>query len=148
MEFLILSALSFDLTFPTSYRFLERYNRILGDDPHVMSLALFLMELALIDVRMLQYPFSVVAGAALCQAYKSVTRKLHPEAPADCEKRVEMFVRENLGFNKDSGTIETLLLCCKELHFLKLRSMNSSLQAVRKKYQGPEFSAIHAYIFQ
>ncbi len=53
MEFLILSALSFDLTFPTSYRFLERYMKMLGEDQHVMNLALFLMELSLIDVRML-----------------------------------------------------------------------------------------------
>jgi cyclin B len=53
MEFLILSALSFDITFPTCFRFLERYMRMLGEDPHVMTLALFMMELALIEVRML-----------------------------------------------------------------------------------------------
>lgn len=53
MEFLILSALSFDITFPTCFRFLERYMRILGEDPHIMTLALFMMELALIEVRML-----------------------------------------------------------------------------------------------
>jgi cyclin B len=118
MEFLILSSLSFDLNFPTCYRFLERYMRILGEDPHVMTLALFMMELALIDVRMVQYPPSILAAASLCQAYKSITRRLHPEAPSDCERKVETFVRENLGFNKESGSAESLLLCCKELHFL------------------------------
>jgi G2/mitotic-specific cyclin-B, other len=39
MEFLILSALSFDLTLPTSLRFLERYMRMLGEDESVMSLS-------------------------------------------------------------------------------------------------------------
>lgn len=79
MEFLILSALQFDLTFPTAMRFLERYMRVLGEDSGVLTLAQFLMELALIDVRMLQYQSSVVAAAALCQAYKIITRRLHPE---------------------------------------------------------------------
>ena len=102
------------------------------------------MELTLIDVRMLQYPCSLIAAASLCQAYKSITRRIHPEGH-DCEKRVETFVRDSLGFVKD--TADAFLLCCKEIHFLQIRSMKSSLQAVRKKYQGPENYAIHAYIF-
>lgn len=32
MEFSILSVLSFDFTFPTAFRFLERYIKLLGDD--------------------------------------------------------------------------------------------------------------------
>lgn len=32
MEFHILSTLSFDCTFPTPYRFLERYLKVLGED--------------------------------------------------------------------------------------------------------------------
>jgi len=32
MEFLILSTLSFDITFPTSLRFLERYMKLIGED--------------------------------------------------------------------------------------------------------------------
>jgi cyclin B len=52
MEFLILSALSFDLSFPTPFRFLERYMKMLGEDSSIMMMSLFLMELALVDVRM------------------------------------------------------------------------------------------------
>lgn len=66
MEFLILTALSFDLTFPTAFRFLERYMRMLGEESGVMALSQFMMELALVDVRMLQYPSSILAAAALC----------------------------------------------------------------------------------
>jgi G2/mitotic-specific cyclin-B, other len=134
MEFLILSSLSFDLSFPTCFRFLERYMRMLGEDPHVMSLALFMMELALIDVKMLQYPPSIIAAASLCQAYKSITRRMHPDSSSECEKKVEIFVRESLGFNKGDGSAEKMQLCCKELQFIQMRSMHSSLQAVRKKY--------------
>jgi cyclin B len=50
MESLILTTIAFDINFPTSFRFLERYMIMLGEDPHVKALALFLMELALIDV--------------------------------------------------------------------------------------------------
>ncbi len=126
MEQLILWALAFDLSFPTSYRFLERYMRMLGEDPSVMTLSLFLMELSLVDIRMIQFPSSVISAASLCQAYKSITRRLHPETP-DMEKRIENYIRESLGFNKDMAKVEMFLLCSKELHFLQVRSLNSSL---------------------
>lgn len=32
MEYTILSTLSFDITFPTSFRFLERFTKLMGDD--------------------------------------------------------------------------------------------------------------------
>lgn len=133
MEFLILSTLQFDITFPTPLRFLERFMRMLGEDKDVIIFSQFLMELSLIDVRMLQYPCSIIAAAALSLSYKTITKRIHPEVVgADCEKRVDAFVRESLGFGKEHS--DMLLLCSKELHFLQLRSMNSSLQAVRKKY--------------
>lgn len=55
MEYHILSTLSFDVTFPTSNRFLERFMKLLGDDQQVTNYAQFLIELGLIDIRMLQY---------------------------------------------------------------------------------------------
>ena len=39
MEFLILTALAFELTFPTAFRFLERYMRMLGEEAGVMALS-------------------------------------------------------------------------------------------------------------
>jgi hypothetical protein len=53
MEFHILNTLGFDVTFPTSYRFLERYMKILGGDQNAMNFAQFLIELALVDISML-----------------------------------------------------------------------------------------------
>lgn len=72
MEFSILSTLSFDLTFPTAHRFIERYTQMLGDDLKVTTLANYLVELALIDIRMLQYNSSTAAASALTLAYKIV----------------------------------------------------------------------------
>ncbi len=66
------------------------------------------MELALIDVRMLQYPTSIIAAAALSQAYKTITRRLHPDV-SDSEKRVESFIRDSLGFLREDN--DMLLLC-------------------------------------
>jgi hypothetical protein len=73
MEYLILSALSFDVTFPTANRFLERYIKLLGNDGDIMSYAQFFIELALIDIRMLQYDSSVIAASAICLAFKDLS---------------------------------------------------------------------------
>jgi cyclin B len=100
MEFLILSSLSFELSFPTSFRFLERYMRILGEDPSVMMMSLFFMELSLVDVRMIEYPNSIIAAAALCQSYKMITRKLHPDS-LDCERKIESHILDTLGMSND-----------------------------------------------
>ena len=53
MEFHILNTLAFDINFPTSLRFLERYMKLIGEDENVMNYALFLIELSLVDIRML-----------------------------------------------------------------------------------------------
>lgn len=70
MEYNILSTLDFDFTFPTSFRFLERYMKITGEDKELMFYSLFLIELALVDIQMLRYGPSIIAAAALFLAYK------------------------------------------------------------------------------
>jgi hypothetical protein len=115
MEFLILSTLSFDLNFPTALRFLERYMRMLGEDSDIITFSQFLMELALVDVRMLQYPSSILAAAALSEAYKKITRKLYPNR-VECEKKIDAYMRDSLNLAKENSG--SLLLCSKELHFL------------------------------
>ena len=44
--------------------------KIVGEDRDTMYYALCLVELALIDIRMLQYKPSIIAAAALSLAYK------------------------------------------------------------------------------
>ena len=74
--------------------------RILGEDPSVMMMSLFFMELSLVDVRMIEYPNSIIAAAALCQSYKMITRKLHPDS-LDCERKIESHILDSLGMSND-----------------------------------------------
>lgn len=139
MEYQILSTLSFDLTFPTVHRFLERFIKTLQDDSTVMLYATFLTELALIDIRMLQYPPSIIAASALCLAYN--TKLKYPLCSQESERKAESFLTTQFGFKESD-----LLLCMRELQFLHTGSMKSSLQAVRKKYSQGKYVCIHQII--
>ena len=68
MEYNILSCLSFDLTFPTAFRFLEKMGKKVKADEKIIQFATFLIELALVDIRMLRFNVSTIAGAALVLA--------------------------------------------------------------------------------
>lgn len=76
MEFMILNTLSFDITFPTMNRFLERFMKVLGDEQNscVMNYAYFLIDLSLIDIRMLKYSTSCITAAAVSFSYKTIQR--------------------------------------------------------------------------
>lgn len=80
MEFMILNTLSFDITFPTMNRFLERYMKMLGDEDNscVTNYAYFLIDLSLVDIRMAAYPSSCIAASAICYAYKIIQRSFYP----------------------------------------------------------------------
>lgn len=136
MEFLILSTLQFDMTFPTSNRFLEKYMKLLENDVAVMQYAQFLIDLALVDIRMLQYTPSVLTASAIIFAYKSKAKMSQQTTSA--EKVAESFATKLLGFREGD-----LSLCQKELYFLQLGSLKSSLQAVRKKYSSNRYTSIH-----
>lgn len=49
MENHLLSTLHFDVTFPSAYRFLERFNKVAKGCPKVWNLARYLIELPLIE---------------------------------------------------------------------------------------------------
>lgn len=68
MEYNILSLLSFDLTFPTSFRFLEKMSKCAKADEKILQFATFLIELALVDIRMLRFSPSTIAGSAIMLA--------------------------------------------------------------------------------
>lgn len=68
MEYNILSVLSFDLTFPTAFRFLEKMGKSVKADDKIIQFATYLIELALVDMRMLRFTPSTIAGSALMLA--------------------------------------------------------------------------------
>ena len=78
MEMQILKNLEFQITETSSYRFLERYSKIAKADSVVFYLAQYLLELALLDSKMNQYPPSLQASSALYVAMRvSMADSLH-----------------------------------------------------------------------
>jgi len=70
MEYSMLTSLEFNVTSPSSYRFLERFTKIINADMPMFNLARYLIELPLIEYRMLKYTPSNLAASALFLAQK------------------------------------------------------------------------------
>lgn len=101
-----------------------------------MQYAQFLIDLALVDIKMLQYTPSVITASAITFAYRTQSKYLHNTATV--EKSAESYATKLLGFREGD-----LSLCQKELYFLQVGSLKSSLQAVRKKYSSNRYTGIH-----
>jgi len=71
-----LTILNFDLTFPTSYTFLERFIQLsnLDKDKEAENLSNYLCELTLIDVKMLKWRPSLIAIASIFLSKKILKR--------------------------------------------------------------------------
>jgi len=74
MEQSILATLDFNVTTPSPYRFLERFSKIANADVPLFNLARYLIELPLIEYRMLKYCPSNLAASALFLATKIMQR--------------------------------------------------------------------------
>jgi len=65
-----MTTLDFNITTPSPYRFLERFTKIIEADTPLFNLARYLIELPLIEYRMLKYSPSNLAASALFLAQK------------------------------------------------------------------------------
>lgn len=70
LEYEVLKTLEFNVTTPSAYRFLERYAKLLGVNSKTFNLAWYLIELPLIEYKMLKYKPSMISSAALFLANK------------------------------------------------------------------------------
>ena len=71
MEGNILRTLDFQITFSSSYLYLERYAKLLtGVTPKCYFLSRYLIELALIEYQMLKFSYRNIAASALYLACK------------------------------------------------------------------------------
>ena len=69
----ILQSLEFNLTTTSSLRFLERYSKLSGHDERTFMMARYIIELSLVDFRMLKFIPSMLACGAMylaCKIYK------------------------------------------------------------------------------
>lgn len=71
MEYKMLTTMNFNITTPSSYRFLERIYKLCPEaDERVFNLSRYLIELSLVEYRMLKHHPSMLASAALFLSMK------------------------------------------------------------------------------
>lgn len=76
MERKMLQTLDFDIQITSSFRFLERFAKVAKIDPLIFNLSRYLLELSLVNYKMLKYNQSNLASSAL---YLSLKMTKHPQ---------------------------------------------------------------------
>ena len=125
MENKMLSSLNFDITFPTQWNLFEIFKRKLELDEKTFKLAWFLMELCLINSKILKFKMSQIAASAILIACK--TMKVYKEN----------WFYDNLGINE-----KDLEECCKEIYDFYNYNSTHNLQAIRRKFSSPKFDEV------
>jgi Cyclin len=126
MEGKILSTLNFNLTHTSAYRFLERYAKVAGFDEKSFSLARYLLELALIEYKMLKYIPSNMAAASVYLVNKILKREGWPDIMVKQAKYSESQIRP----------------CAKDLCVLLQNAGKGNLTAVKRKFSNPKFHEV------
>jgi cyclin B len=127
MEVEMLSVLNFQLCQPTAFHFLQWFQKSSAPgEPH-SYLAQYVLELALVDYKMIRYPPSHMAASAVLLSNKLLRRQ-----PAWTQMAVK---HTDLTENSLRG-------CVKEMRGLLSDAENSYLQAVRKKFSHPQFGEV------
>lgn len=127
MEVSILTVLDFRVCRPTAMHFLERYQRVHGCTEAHRDLAHYLLELTLIDYKMVKYSPSHVAAAAVL-----LSNKLLRKQPAWTPAAVR-----HTRFSE-----QMLKECAKEICLLLEQAETNPLQAVRKKFSQLKYHAV------
>ena len=126
MEGKILSLLNFNLVTVSPYRFLERYGKLAGIEEKGMLLARYLLELALVEYKMLKHIPSNLACSSIYLVNKILKKEGWPEHLAKSCKYTDAQIRP----------------CAKELCLILQNAAKNSLQAARKKYSSTKFSEV------
>nr|prf ORF Ma52 [Stylonychia lemnae] len=89
MEREMLQALDFNIQITSSYRFLERFSKVAKTDPLIFNLSRYLLELALVNYKLLKYSPSNLASSAL---FLSLKMTKHPSAMDSLRLRVLLVI--------------------------------------------------------
>jgi len=127
MEQTLLNTLNFNITHPSSLHFLRRYSKAAGSDYTLHTLCKYLIELMLIDVKLLKYPPSLIAAGSVYLG-RAMTQRIPLWTPTleHYSTYAEQQVRG----------------CAIEMNDLLKKSQKSSLKAIRKKYSMPKFGQV------
>lgn len=123
MEGRILSSLNFNLTTPSAYRFLERYAKVASFDDKSFQLARYLLELSLIEYKMIKYNPSNLACSAIYLVNKIQKKEGWSNVMGKHAKYSETQLRP----------------CAKDLCILLQNAGKGTLQAVRRKFSSAKF---------
>lgn len=127
MEVSMLTVLDFKICRPTAVHFLDRYKVVNSCSEEHCDLASYLLELTLVEYKMVKYSPSHVAAAALLLSNKLHRRQPSwPSAVAKHSKCTEHSLKE----------------CAKEICGLLENAEGNQLQAVRKKYSQPKYHSV------
>ncbi len=100
LEYEVLRTLEFNVTTPSAYRFLERYAKLIGANSKTFNLAWYLIELPLIEYKMLKYKPSLISSAALFLANKVLKNNVR------WNSKMGNLVKFSSG-NKSKGSLKT-----------------------------------------
>merc|ERR1719476_827184 len=118
MEVAMLTALEFQICRPTSLNFLERYKFINSCTDAHRDLAQYLLELTLVDYKMIKYTPSHLAAASILLSNKLLRRPSWTPVAIRHTKMTEPMLK----------------ICAKEICVLLEFAEHNPLQAVRKKF--------------
>jgi hypothetical protein len=127
MEHKILGCLNFEVTHPSAFRQVERYTKLASNEDQFVNLARYLIELPLIEYKMLRYTPSMIAAAAVYLTMKILKR----DSPWNDH------LKEETQYNE-----QQVRPCAKDLCILLQGIEKCSLQAVRKKFSLPKFNEV------
>ena len=124
MEYKMLKSLEFNITFPTQWNIFEIYKKKLDLDDKTTKLAWFLMELCLINYKILKFKMSYIAASAILIAIKTlgVYRSDFSEIIGIDENKLDE--------------------CCKEMNNFYIYNSTHNLQAIRKKFALAKFNEV------
>ena len=124
MEYKMLKSLEFNITFPTQWNIFEIYKKKLDLDDKTTKLAWFLMELCLINYKILKFKMSYIAASAILIAIKTLGVY-------------------RIDFSEVVGIEESKLEeCCKEMNNFYIYNSTHNLQAIRKKFALAKFNEV------
>jgi cyclin B len=129
MEICILKALDFNICCPTAISFLDRYHVANGSSGCTEShrcLAQYLLELSLVEYKMVKYGPSHLAAASLLLSNKLLRQVTWPASMVQQTQISERMLQD----------------CAKDMCGLLENVETSSLQAVRKKFSQPSYHSI------
>ena len=70
MEYLMLKKFNFNVTVISSYRFIERFTKLAGDSEVMFFLIQYMLELSMVEYKMIKYKPSLLASSAMYLAHK------------------------------------------------------------------------------